>query len=129
MALSALGVFVVDVVICATESVSAVAVRVGGGAAVARLSVGSSRSVSTLGDLVDLRADTTPYRNALQATHQRVRFDYNDVKTYVDAYAAGLHEAGYSGSKLAVWLGNDSENVRVGRCVWLDPTLAGDVDC
>lgn len=79
---------------------------------VAAAGAGAARHNSTLGDIVDARVAENPYRDCAVVQHQRIKWDFGDLKDQVDAVAAGLYEIGYGpGSRLALWLGNDSEHL------------------
>lgn len=78
-------------------------------AVVPRLSVAA---YSTLGELVAERTAAKPRHEVLRVPHQDIVWDNTDLKEQSDALACGLLEIGYTrGSKLALWLANETEHL------------------
>jgi fatty-acyl-CoA synthase len=64
----------------------------------------------TIGTYFDSVVAKWPENEALVVRHQDVRWTYRELKTKVDAFAAGLLELGFEpGDRLGIWSPNNSE--------------------
>lgn len=92
-------------------------------------------SMATVPSLLDAAVAARGAKEAFVASQQHVAWDNAELMTHVDAVARGLVELGYKkGSKLAVWMTNEAENlcvqyaaVKAGVIVLsLDPVLSAE---